>query len=60
MGSRNALPEDFHAVIRMLERGAFPVDEAVSLTVPMSAAADAMAEWDREPSRFSKIMIDLE
>lgn len=24
MGSRNALPEDFHAVIRMLERGAFP------------------------------------
>lgn len=60
MGSRNALPEDFHAVIRMLEVGGFPVDEAVSVTIPMSAAADAMAEWDREPSRFSKIMIDLE
>jgi len=60
MGSRNALPEDFHAVIRMLELGVFPVDEAVSVVVPLSAAADAMAEWDREPCRFSKIMIDLE
>lgn len=60
MGSRNALPEDFQAVIRMLELGVFPVDEAVSVVVPLSAAADAMAEWDREPCRFSKIMIDLE
>ena len=28
LGSRNALPEDFRAVIAMLEKGAFPVDLA--------------------------------
>ena len=30
LGSRNALPEDFRAVIAMLEEGAFPVDLAIS------------------------------
>src|SRR6185437_7979656 len=30
MGSRNALPEDFREVIRMLEAGQFPVQDAVS------------------------------
>lgn len=60
LGSRNALPKDFRDVIKMLEEGGFPVDDAVSLTVPMSEAARALAEWDRQPSRFSKVMIDLE
>src|SRR5881409_3464016 len=34
MGSRNALPEDFHQVIRMLEERRFPVDEAAFLQHP--------------------------
>ncbi len=34
MGSRNALPEDFREVIRMLEEHRFPVDQAVSAIVP--------------------------
>ena len=60
LGSRNASPEDFRAVIALLEQGRFPVEEAVSLTVPMSGAAQALAAWDTEPSRYSKIMISLE
>src|SRR6202171_3559489 len=31
MGSRNAMPEDFHLVIRMLEGHRFPVQDAVSV-----------------------------
>ena len=57
LGSRNALPEDFRAVIQMLEQGKFPVDQAVTLEVPLAEAAESLAAWSREPSRFSKIMI---
>ena len=38
LGSRNATPEDFRQVIRMLEAGGFPVDDAVSAVVPMENA----------------------
>src|SRR5262249_38289259 len=34
-GSRNAQVEDFHSVIKFLEAGKFPVDQAVSLIVPI-------------------------
>jgi threonine dehydrogenase-like Zn-dependent dehydrogenase len=39
MGSRNALPADFKAVIAYLERGTFPIDEVVTQVVPLSEAA---------------------
>jgi len=38
MGSRNALPEDFRRVIRMLENRLFPVEDAVSVTAPIEEA----------------------
>jgi threonine dehydrogenase-like Zn-dependent dehydrogenase len=57
LGSRNALPEDFHAVIRMLEQGRFPVDEAVTAVVALNEAPEILAAWSSNPSRFSKIMI---
>jgi threonine dehydrogenase-like Zn-dependent dehydrogenase len=60
LGSRNALPEDFKAVIQMLEQRKFPVDEAVTEIVPLTEAPDALAAWSLEPSRFSKIMIRLD
>lgn len=60
LGSRNALPEDFHAVIKMLEQGRFPVEDAVSLVVPMDKAAESLAAWSADPSRYSKIMVRLD
>src|SRR6202034_4852246 len=30
LGSRNALPEEYRAVIGLLEQGRFPVDDAIS------------------------------
>ena len=60
LGSRNALPEDFHAVIRLLEGRKFPVDQAVSLVVPLHEAADALRSWSENPTRFKKIMVCLD
>jgi threonine dehydrogenase-like Zn-dependent dehydrogenase len=57
LGSRNALPEDFHAVIALLEARKFPVEQAVSLIVPIEEAADALRSWSENPANFKKIMV---
>ena len=60
LGSRNALPEDFHAVIRLLQARKFPVELAVSLVVSLEEAAHALGSWSENPSRFKKIMVCLD
>lgn len=59
IGSRNALPEDFRTVIKLLEARKFPVNEAVSLIAPLDDAAAVLRSWAENPSRFKKIMISL-
>jgi threonine dehydrogenase-like Zn-dependent dehydrogenase len=59
LGSRNALPEDFREVIRMLEEGRFPVEEAVSAIVPMEDAARILSEWSETPAKFTKIIVQV-
>jgi len=59
LGSRNALPEDFREVIRMLEEHRFPVEDAVSTIVPFADAPNAFAAWSADPARFTKIMIQV-
>jgi 2-desacetyl-2-hydroxyethyl bacteriochlorophyllide A dehydrogenase len=58
-GSRNALPEDFRAVISMLESGRVPIDRIISAVVPMDEAPKLMAKWAAAPSSFTKIMIQV-
>jgi threonine dehydrogenase-like Zn-dependent dehydrogenase len=60
VGSRNAQPADFEAVIKLLEAQTFPVDQAVSLVVPLEQAADALRSWSDSPSRFRKIMVNMD
>jgi threonine dehydrogenase-like Zn-dependent dehydrogenase len=60
LGSRNALPEDFRAVIRMLEEHRFPVSEAVSTIVGLDEAPGALGTWSDDPSRIKKIMVSLD
>jgi threonine dehydrogenase-like Zn-dependent dehydrogenase len=60
LGSRNALPSDFKAVIQMLEQGRFPVEDAVSAIVTMEEAPQSIAAWSSNPSQFSKIMVRLD
>lgn len=59
LGSRNALPEDFQAVIKLLEAGKFPVNDAVSQIVPLEEGPDAFRSWSEKPSHFKKILISL-
>ncbi|HWG20028.1 MAG TPA: zinc-binding alcohol dehydrogenase family protein [Terracidiphilus sp.] len=59
MGSRNAQPEDFRDVIRMLQAKRFPVEDAITHTVSVEEAPGIFAAWDREPARFGKIMVEV-
>lgn len=59
LGSRNALPEDFRDVIRMLELKRFPVEDAVSAMVPLDEAGRMLAEWSAAPARFTKIIVEV-
>ena len=60
IGSRNALPEDFRTVIGLLEARKFPVDDVVSLIVPLAEGPNALRSWSENPSRFTKIMVALD
>ena len=60
MGSRNAIPEDFRQVIRLLEEHRFPVDDAVSSIVSIEEAPDVLRAWSDNPVRFRKIMVRLD
>jgi threonine dehydrogenase-like Zn-dependent dehydrogenase len=59
LGSRNALPEDFHAVIRMLEAKRFPVEDAVSMIIPMEEVPEVLRQWSEKPAAFTKIMVQV-
>lgn len=59
-GSCNAGADDFAAVIKLLETGKFPVDQALSSTVTLEEAPDALRSWSENPSRFKKIMVRLD
>ncbi len=59
MGSRNALPEDFRAVMAMLDAGRFPVEEAVTAVVGLDQAPSMLAEWSGNPAAFTKIMVRM-
>src|SRR5919108_2535527 len=60
VGSRNAQPEDFQAVIGLLEARKFPVDQVVSLIVELSEAPHALRSWSENPSRYQKILVSLD
>ncbi|HVZ84954.1 MAG TPA: zinc-binding alcohol dehydrogenase family protein [Terracidiphilus sp.] len=60
LGSRNAQPEDFRDVIRMLEAHRFPVSDAVTHVIPLDEAPAIFASWSSEPARFGKIMIEVQ
>ncbi len=59
LGSRNALPEDFREVIRMLEEKRFPVEQTISVVAPIEEAPDLLRQWSESPGKFTKIMIEV-
>lgn len=59
MGSRNALADDFRAVIAFLEKGTFPIDDIVTRVVPFAEAGEALAAWAKDPSSVTKIHVEV-
>lgn len=59
MGSRNATPSDFQAVIGYLQRKTFPVGQMVTRTVEIPQAAEALSTWAADPGKVFKIMVKL-
>jgi threonine dehydrogenase-like Zn-dependent dehydrogenase len=60
LGSRNAQPEDFRAVIHLLKSRKFPVEQAVSWIVRLEEAPQALRSWSENPSQFQKILVSLD
>ncbi len=60
LGSRNALPADFRKVIKMLEEKQFPVEDAVGSIVSLEEAPDILEMWSKNPSKFTKIMVQVD
>lgn len=60
LGSRNAEPEDFRAVIQLLEAGKFPVEQAVSRVISLEEAPEALRSWSENPSGFKKILVSVD
>lgn len=58
LGSRNYLDE-FPAVVRMLEGRRFPAEAAISATVPMAEAGEALRNWSESPQLYTKILVDV-
>ena len=59
LGSRNAQPADFRAVMAMLAANRFPVDQAVTAIVPLAEAPSMLAKWSANPAAYTKIMIQM-
>jgi L-galactonate 5-dehydrogenase len=59
LGARNATETDFDDVISMLTAGTFPVDDAVSLVVPLENAGEALARWCADPASMRKILVEI-
>jgi threonine dehydrogenase-like Zn-dependent dehydrogenase len=46
-------------VIRMLEARLVPVDQAVTHLVPFEETPAVLQAWNREPARFTKVMVEV-
>ncbi len=58
-GSRNALPEDFDAVLKYMKRGDCPVDLLVSGIVKPEDAGNALHDWNNNRGKVFRILVDF-
>ena len=58
-GSRNAMPEDFYAVIDYLKKGNFPKEVIISGVYPPEKAQEAMEIWSNNPGKVFRILVEF-
>lgn len=57
MGSRNATPADFEAVVHYLKQGNFPLEEMITRVIQPEEAASQVIAWAANPGQVMKIMV---
>lgn len=58
-GSRNAMPQDFRAVIHYLERGTCPFDSLITKVVKPEQALETMRWWSENPGKVFRILVEF-
>jgi threonine dehydrogenase-like Zn-dependent dehydrogenase len=58
-GSRNAMPEDFRAVMEYMKKGSFPKEEIISGVYPPAKAREALEKWKANPGKVFRILIEF-
>lgn len=58
-GSRNALPEDFKAVIKYLEKTECDIDRLISRTATFQDAGEALSYWSEHPGNVFRILLKI-
>lgn len=59
LGSRNALRQDFAAVIGWIAASATPPDDLITRIFPFAEAAAALPQWQRDRASTLKFLIEL-
>ena len=58
-GSRNAMPQDFRAVIHYLERSTCPVDALITKVIRPEDALATMLWWSQNPGKVFRILVEF-
>lgn len=58
-GSRNAMPQDFRAVIHYLERGTCPTEKLITKVILPEEALETMKWWNENPGKVFRILVKL-
>ena len=57
MGSRNAIPSDFEAVIKYLTNSGAPVEKFISRIIEPQQSAEALKTWAEAPGKVFRILV---
>jgi threonine dehydrogenase-like Zn-dependent dehydrogenase len=58
-GSRNAMPEDFRAVIHYIQNGNCPMNELISAVVQPEEAGEALQKWSENPGKVFRMLVEF-
>jgi len=58
-GSRNAMPEDFRAVMEYIKKGVFQKETFISGIFPPEKAQEALEKWKTNPGQIFRILIEF-
>jgi threonine dehydrogenase-like Zn-dependent dehydrogenase len=56
-GSRNAMPQDFRAVIHYLERRTCPIDKLITKVIQPEEGLGTMRWWSQNPGKVFRILV---